>query len=67
MWKYLLAAFFLIVGSFELLLAFHAPLRRALLETLPVRAPSAEPLVFLVIGSSAILTGLGIILYGMFW
>ena len=67
MWKYLLAAVFLVVGAFELFVALNAPLRKALMEASPVRSPAAGPAVFVVAGISALLTGLAIIAYGMFW
>ena len=67
MLKYVAAAFFLLVGIFELTLAFHGPLRKALLETNPLLKDRLGPGAFLVIGGSAILTGLAIILYGAFW
>jgi hypothetical protein len=67
MLKYVAAAFFLLVGIFELTLAFHEPLRKALLEANPLLSERLGRGAFLVIGGSAILTGLGIILYGSFW
>jgi hypothetical protein len=67
MWTYVLAAFFLIIGTLEIILGFHEPLRKAILESSPIRSRRAEPLVFLLIGAFALVTGLGIILYGAFW
>lgn len=67
MLKYVAAAFFLLVGIFELTLAFHAPLRKALLEANPLLSQRLGRGAFLVIGASAILTGLAIIFYGAFW
>jgi hypothetical protein len=67
MWKYLLGGFFLLIGALEILLALNAPLREAVLQASLVRAKRAEPAVLLLVGCSALVTGLGLILYGAFW
>ena len=67
MWIYILAAFFLIIGAFEILLAVHGPLRRAILETSPVGLHRVGPAVFAVIGISALATGISLLVYGSFW
>jgi len=67
MWKYILAAFFLVIGAFELLLAFHGPLRQAILESSPALSNRVGPVAFAVIGCSALLTGIAILVAGYFW
>ena len=67
MWKYILAITFLVIGIFEIVLALHGDLRKALMQTSPVRFKQAESPVFLLAGISALLTGIGILFYGLFW
>jgi hypothetical protein len=67
MWIYLAAAFFLVIGSFELLLAVYAPLRRAILASSPVPSLPASPLVFALAGCFALATGIGLLVYGSLW
>ena len=67
MWKYVLAITLLVVGIVEILLALHGGLRDALMQTSPVRFKQGESSMFLLAGVSALVTGLGILLYGLFW
>jgi hypothetical protein len=67
MWTYIVAAFFIVMGIFELTLAFHGPLRRAILEASPVRSQRTEPLFFMLLGGFGILSGVAILLYGLYW
>ena len=66
MWKYILASAFLVIGILEILLALHRGLREALMQTSPVRFP-AESSAFLLAGISALVIGIGILFYGLFW
>ena len=67
MWKYVLAITLLVVGIVEILLALHGGLREALMQTSPMRFKQGESPMFLLAGVSALVTGVGILLYGLFW
>jgi hypothetical protein len=67
MWKYILAVFLILIGSLELTLSFNERLREALMQNSLVRSKRAEPTVLLLAGLSAIVTGVGIILFDIFW
>ena len=65
MWKYILASALLVVGIVEIILALHGGLREALMQTSPVRFKHGESSMFLLAGISALVTGIGILLYGL--
>ena len=67
MWKYILASFLLVIGILEIVLALHGGLRDALMQTMPVRYKQAESSAFLLAGISALVMGIGILCYGLFW
>ena len=67
MWKYVLASTLLVIGILEIVLALHGDLREALMQTLPLRLKQAESSAFLLAGISALVMGLGILFYGLFW
>ena len=66
MWKYILASTLLVIGIFEIVLALHRGLREALMQTSPLRFKLAESPAFLLAGISALVTGIGILVYGLF-
>jgi hypothetical protein len=66
MWKYILASTLLVIGILEIVLAFHGDLREALMRTSPVRLKQAESSAFLLAGISALVMGIGTLLYGLF-
>jgi hypothetical protein len=66
MWKYILASAFLMIGIVEVLLALHKGLREALMKTSPLRLKQAESSMFLLAGISALVMGIGILLFGLF-
>jgi hypothetical protein len=66
MWKYILASALCVFGIVEIVLALNRGLRDALMRTSPMRFKHAEAHVFLLAGISALLTGIGILLYGLF-
>jgi NO-binding membrane sensor protein with MHYT domain len=66
MWKYILASTLLVIGILEIVLALHGDLREALMRTSPLRLKQAESSAFLVAGISALVTGMGILFYGLF-
>lgn len=67
MWKYILASFLLLIGSVEIVLALHPGLRDAVMQTSPLRFKHAESSMFLLAGISALVMGIGILFYGLFW
>jgi len=67
MWKYILASTFLVIGILEIVLALHGGLREALMQTSPLRLKQAESSAFLLAGISALVMGIGILFYGLFW
>jgi|KBSSwiStaDraftv2_1062776.scaffolds.fasta_scaffold40547_4 hypothetical protein len=67
MWKYILAATLLLIGILEIVLALSGDLREALMRTSPVRLRQAESSAFLFAGISALVMGIGILCYGLFW
>ena len=66
MWKYILAATLLLIGILEIVLALHRDLREALMQTSPLRLKQAESSAFLLAGISALVMGIGILVYGLF-
>jgi len=64
MWKYILASAFLLIGIFEIVLALHGGLREALMKTSPLRVKQAESSMFLLAGISALVMGIGILVFG---
>ena len=67
MWKYILAVTLLVIGILEIVLALHGGLREALMQTSPLRLKQAESSAFLLAGASALVMGIGILFYGLFW
>ena len=65
MWKYILASIFLFIGVTEIVLAFHAGLREALMQASPVRSKLVERPALIFAGLSALIMGLGILFYGL--
>ena len=66
MWKYIFASALLVIGIVEIVLAFHGGLREALMQTSPLRLKQAESSAFLLAGISALVMGIGILVYGLF-
>lgn len=64
MWKYILASALLLIGIVEIVVALHPGVREALMQTSPLRLKSAESPAFLLAGISALVMGIGILLYG---
>ena len=67
MWKYILATTLLVSGIIEIVLALHRGLREAVLQSSPVRSKLAETPALLFAGISALVTGIGILFYGLLW
>jgi hypothetical protein len=66
MWKYILGSTLLVIGIVEIVLALHKGLREALMQASLVRLKHVESSMFLVAGISALVTGLGLLFYGLF-
>ena len=67
MWKYILASTLLLIGILEIVLALRKDLREALMQTSPLRLKQAESSAFLLAGISALVIGIGILVYGLAW
>jgi hypothetical protein len=67
MWKYILAATLVVIGVVEIILAVRGDLREALMQTSPLRLKQAESSALLLAGISALVMGIGILFYGLFW
>ena len=67
MWKYILAVTLFVIGIFEIVLALNAGLREALMKTSPVRFKEAESSAFLLAGISALVMGIGMLFFGLWW
>jgi hypothetical protein len=67
MWKYILGSILLVIGIVEIVLALHGGLREALMQTSPLRLKQAESSAFLLAGISALVMGIGMLFYGLFW
>lgn len=65
--KYILASALLVIGILEIILALRKDLREALMQTSPLRLKQAESSAFLLAGISALVMGIGMLLYGLFW
>ena len=65
--KIFFASILLVIGIVEIILALHGGLREALMQTSPVRLKQAESSAFLLAGISALVMGIGILFYGLFW
>ena len=67
MWKYILASTFLVFGILEIVLALRGDLREALFQTSPLRFKQAESRMFFLAGISALVMGLGMLFFKLFW
>ena len=63
MWKYILASTLLVIGIVEIVLALSPRLRDAVMQTSPVRVKGTESVMFLIAGISALVMGIGILVY----
>jgi hypothetical protein len=67
MWKYISAFLLCAIGVTEVILALNGRLRDAVMQSSPLRSKRAEVPTLLVAGLSALVMGLGILFYGLFW
>jgi uncharacterized membrane protein YidH (DUF202 family) len=66
MWKYVLAAFLILIGAIEVLLALNKPMRDEIMKNSPIQSTRATPLFLLLAGVSAFVIALGLLLYDRF-
>ena len=66
MLKYVLAGALLVVGIVEIILALHGGLREAVMQASPLRFKQGESGMFLFAGVSALVTGIALLVYGLF-
>ncbi len=67
MWKYLLAAFFILIGILEITLALNTNLRETVMRNSIVRSKRSEPLFLFLAGLSALAMACGILFYNLYW
>ena len=65
MWKYILAITLSLIGTLEIVLGLSATLREAVMKTSPIRFKQSESSMFLLAGISALVMGLGFLLFGL--
>lgn len=66
MWKYLLAAFLILMGVIEILLALNKPLRDEIMKNSPLQSTRATPLFLSLAGVSAFVMALVLLFYDRF-
>lgn len=65
MWKYILAITLCVFGIVEIVLGLSPSLREALMKTSPVRFKQSESRMFLLAGISALVMGIGVLVFGL--
>ena len=66
MWRYILAAFLILMGVIEILLALNKPMREEILKNSPIPSPRVTPLFLLLAGVSAFGLALALLFYDRF-
>lgn len=66
MWRYVLAAFLVLMGAIEILLAFNKPMRDEIMKNSPIQSTRATPLFLLLAGVSAFVMALVLLFYDHF-
>lgn len=66
MWKYVLAAFLMLIGVIEIGLALNKSLRDEIMKNSPIQSTSATPFVLVLAGVSAFIMALALIFYDRF-
>lgn len=67
MWKYCGAAFFLLIGALEILLAVNKRMRDEIMKNSPLPATRALPLTLLFAALSAFAIALGLLFFNRFF
>ena len=65
MWKYIIAITLCVFGIVEIVLGLSPSLREALMKTSPVRFKQSESPMFLLAGISALVMGIGVLVFGL--
>lgn len=63
MWKYILAAFLIVMGAIEILLALNQPLRDEIMKNSPIKSTGANSRFLLLAGLSAFVMALLLLFY----
>lgn len=66
MWKYILAAFLILMGVIEILLALNKPLREEIMKNSPIQSTRATSRFLLLAGLSAFVMALLLLFYNRF-
>ena len=66
MWRYILAAFLMLIGVIEIGLALNKSLREEILKNSPIQSTSGTPWVLVLAGVSAFVMALDLIFYDRF-
>jgi uncharacterized membrane protein YidH (DUF202 family) len=67
MWRYVLAAFLILIGAIEILLALNKTMRDEIMKNSPIPLSSAAPYYLFFAGLSAFVMALGLIFYARFF
>jgi len=63
MWKYILAAFLILMGVIEILLALNKPLLDEIMKNSPIKSPRSSSRFLLLSGLSAFVMALALLFY----
>ena len=66
MWRYCGAAFFILIGVLEIILALNKRMRDEIMKNSPVKPPRALPLTLFFAALSAFAIALGLLFYNRF-
>jgi len=66
MWRYVLAAFLIVMGVIEILLALNKPMREEILKNSPIPSSSVTPIFLLSAGLLAFAMALVLLFYNRF-
>lgn len=66
MWRYVLAAFLILMGVIEILLALNKPIRDEIMKNSPIQSSRATPIYLLLAGVSALGMALALLFYNRF-
>ena len=63
MWRYIAAAFLLLMGVIEIGLALNKPMRDEIMKNSPIQSTRATPTFLLLAGASAFVMALALLFY----
>ena len=67
MWRYCGAAFFLVIGALEIILALNKRMRDEIMKNSPVKITRSLPLTLFLAALSAFAIAMGILFYNRFF